>query len=530
MKFIENSSILRPIDTVNNDPVILFQQFFIHKNKERLAEIKYCLRQNVDNKFINRIILLNERLYSNNELGVNSSKITQIIIGHRLTYRDVIEYVKLAELKAYVVIANADIFVDETIHALSTVDMVNDKKVLAQLRWEFEGDITAVKIFQHNGMPRWDSQDVWIFHTAHIDCLYERVKAFSFELGQAGCDNHITYLFKILGFDVVNDPMLIHCLHFHKTQIREYSSTNSIKPPYLLVNPVGSPQVMNEMVKFDDNLILYNFICKRFKDGMNFVIPRVAGVENNTAFTKSFKWCRQNVMKNNAGILLTSQESVERYSNAYLKAFENCHLYTGWEKSGDVYKGISSSQDFVQFRVASNSRMCWAFALDIFHYIYNMPWTFALKAKRILIVSAFAETIRGQINKREKIYGIDLFPECTFVFIKPPQTQGENVSEEWDVELAKFDNDLAQIDGQYDVALVSAGGYGNLICNMIYEKYNKSSIYVGGVLQMYFGVLGNRWLEERASVVRMYLNEHWTRPSKEERPIGHTAIEKGCYF
>jgi hypothetical protein len=235
-------------------------------------------------------------------------------------------------------------------------------------------------------------------------------------------------------------------------------------------------------------------------------------------------------MKNNAGILLTSQESVERYSSAYLKAFENCQLYTGWEKSGDVYKGISSSQDFVQFRVAPDGIMCWAFALDVFHYIYTLPWTFALKAKRILVVSAFAETIRGQINKREKIYGIELFPECTFVFIKPPQTQGENVSEEWDVELARFDNDLAQIAGQYDVALVSAGGYGNLICNMIYEKYNKSAIYVGGVLQMYFGVLGNRWLEERASVVRMYLNEHWTRPSKEERPIGHTAIEKGCYF
>ena len=81
----------------------------------------------------------------------------------------------------------------------------------------------------------------------------------------------------------------------------------------------------------------------------------------------------------------------------------------------------------------------------------------------------------------------------------------------------------------YDVALVSAGGYGSLICNHIYET-GHSAIYVGGVLQMFFGLLGGRWLVERKAIVRMYVNQYWSRPKESERPAGYKKIENGCYF
>jgi len=28
----------------------------------------------------------------------------------------------------------------------------------------------------------------------------------------------------------------------------------------------------------------------------------------------------------------------------------------------------------------------------------------------------------------------------------------------------------------------------------------------------------------------MYLNEHWSRPKKEEQPLNHKSIENGCYW
>ena len=76
------------------------------------------------------------------------------------------------------------------------------------------------------------------------------------------------------------------------------------------------------------------------------------------------------------------------------------------------------------------------------------------------------------------------------------------------IELQKFTSKLDSLE--YDVALVSAGGYGNLVCNYIY-KNGKSAICVGDVLQMYFGILGSAWLTDRPDVLRLFLNEYWSK-------------------
>ena len=85
------------------------------------------------------------------------------------------------------------------------------------------------------------------------------------------------------------------------------------------------------------------------------------------------------------------------------------------------------------------------------------------------------------------------------------------------------------IKDYFDIALCSCGCYGNLVCAEIY-RLGKSAIYVGGVLQMYFGIYGNRWLKERPDILRLFMNKHWTRPKDEECPIGHKGVEGGCYW
>lgn len=533
MRFIENSYQVEYSTSIKEwNKVYLFQQFFMHKNEERLNEIRYCLKANCNNDAIETVYLLNEKpdciMYTPLELGVNEkewNKIMQIPMGHRMNYSDVIHYVKWINLDGYIIIANADIFFDESLQVLKSIDLINKPTMFSQLRYEFDGNYNNIKIFG----PRSDSQDAWIYHTTYNERLYKHLRAFKFQLGQAGCDNHIAYLFKMFGFNIINDPMLIHCLHYHKTQIREYTQDNSIKSPYMLINVNGSPPLKNHDVHFDDNKKLFDYISLKLKNKQSFIIPRIAGVENNVAHTKSL--VRSDVMKNNAGIKLSNQKSVDNYSKMYLKAFSNCEIYCLWEKHGEVYKGISASQDFVEHQVCSiNTQKCWAFALDIFHYIYSNAWTTALRGKRILIVSSFIDSIEKKIPIREHIYGVDLFPECTFLFIKPPQTQGNNKSDEWNIELANFYERLDELQGLYDIALVSAGGYGNIICNFIYEIHGASAIYVGGVLSLYFGVYGRRWLEERPSMLKAYINEHWSRPIESERPAGYLGVEKSCYW
>ena len=49
----------------------------------------------------------------------------------------------------------------------------------------------------------------------------------------------------------------------------------------------------------------------------------------------------------------------------------------------------------------------------------------------------------------------------------------------------------------FDIALLGCGCYGHPLCDFIRNELNKSAIYVGGGLQLLFGVMGKRWLERQ---------------------------------
>jgi hypothetical protein len=511
----------------------LFIQFFIHPNKERLNEIKTCLTLNVMNPFINNIILLNETetIYTDEELGCCSKKIVQLPLGKRMMYSDIISYVDRLNIEGYIIIANSDIFFDETIENILKSDMNIKPILMTQLRYEYDGTPTGIKVFG----PRPDSQDTWIYHKKWNPMLNKYIKAFNFQLGKPGCDNHITYLFKICGFSLVNDPELVHTLHYHKTQIRNYTKAETIKPPYIYIIPVKIKCDIPLDVNFDDNYLLFYYLKGKIERNEPFVIPRVAGVENNTAYRvaiDSEESLRFDTMKNNAGVQISSKESCKKYSEAYFKAFENCQVYTGWDKNrGDnVYGGIVASQNYIE-NTYPNTIKVWAEScLDIFNYVnYEKVWTQALEGKRILIISSFIESIREKEEYFGKIYGKDMFINNTFVYIKPPSLSADSNSREWDIELKDFCTQLDSIKDQYDIALVSCGGLGNLVSDYIYSS-GKSAIYVGGVLSVWFGVYNRRMLDEKSSMLRMYLNEYWSRPKISERPLGWNKIESGAYW
>lgn len=52
-------------------------------------------------------------------------------------------------------------------------------------------------------------------------------------------------------------------------------------------------------------------------------------------------------------------------------------------------------------------------------------------------------------------------------------------------------DDIKKLD--FDVALLSCGGYGNHLSYFIYKEMNKSALYIGGGLQIWFGIMGKRW-------------------------------------
>lgn len=556
MIFIKISSTTKTINIPVNDEIHLFAQFFVHKDSQRRKEINICLNQNILNPYITKIHLLNEKIYSDEELGLSDSKIIQTNIGIRINYKSIAKYIRVNGLTGYFIMANSDIFFTDEIKNLFVSELSTKKQLYALLRYEYDDlqHISKSKIFG----PRGDSQDTWIYHS-NYPLTEQHEKALNIQFGKPGCDNKIAYIYNMLGYDVINDPLFIKSYHYHNQTSRDYNMTDKIPEPYLLISPAGIPMEQLIPSRFfsniakptrnytrmcmNDNTVLYEYIKKKMDSGKNFIIPRVSGVENNVAVLAKQYFIDRNMnpeianylnlliptMKNNAGIKISSEKSLIEYSNRYLEAFELCELFGGWEEWGGYINGIRYSYSYIMEKYGHKDYFL-AYSIDVFTTI-NFPniWTTAMRGKRILIISAFSESINEKIPIREKIYGVDLFPDCIITTIQPPQTHASNNSREFNIELDEFLQSLDKIKDTYDIALVSSGGYANLICCHIFKSGN-SSIYVGGVLQMFFGVLGGRWLNETPDVVRLYLNEYWSRPKESERPKDYKNIENGCYF
>lgn len=497
-------------------PITLMTQFHIPKDELRCGEIKEALRRNTLNKYVDKIILLNERKYTTQELGVDDPKIEQRVIGHHLEFCDVLRNRPFG----FLVFANNDIFLDETIVNVRRTDLAHARKMYALLRYEFNG--LSSPLFG----PRPDSSDTFILHS-NLRLTAKQCSLFTFKFGQPGCDNKLCYLFSTFGVKIVNDPLLIKTYHCHSDKSRNYA-VSALPPPYMAVAPYGvqcpmfgkeQSEVENWVNQFDihrqhDRLKAY------LKDRTRpFCIPRVAGIENITAWLSEMKTAPPNqltkVMKQNAGIKLGN---ADEYGRRYFAAFEACDLYASWEPWGGYAKHIRDSLTFVHDRFKRQT--VGANVYDVFNNLVD-PWTHSIKGKKLLIVSSFADMMRTQ----PQAYDVDLFPGCTLQFLKPPMTQGTEPSRPWEEEFSDLCAEVDKVD--FDVALCSCGGYGNPLCAHIF-KTGRSAIYVGGVLQLYFGIYGKRWLTELPEMMRLHVKPHWKRPTM--KPAGFELIESGCYW
>ena len=146
--------------------IYLFLQFFIPDNNDRYNEIKDTLKKNVSNTHISKIYMLNEKIYSNEELGINSDKIIQINVEKRLSFKMLFDYVKINKIKGIIVIANTDIFFDNTIQNVLKCRLSKQKAMYSLVRYEYiNNNLKKCKLF---GGGRGDSQDVWIIHSSKI--------------------------------------------------------------------------------------------------------------------------------------------------------------------------------------------------------------------------------------------------------------------------------------------------------------------------------------------------------------------------
>jgi hypothetical protein len=149
----------------------------------------------------------------------------------------------------------------------------------------------------------------------------------------------------------------------------------------------------------------------------------------------------------------------------------------------------------------------WGESFYQFYNIYNNPWSSSLKGKKLLIISEFNNIIREKLDNREKIYGIDLYPECQFIFIDLTE---DDKKLSYDTLLKKLFNNINNLSDNFDVALLSCGGLSNLILSTI-DDINKSGIVVNSFLESSFGIYNNDFEERHQDIIKLYKNEYWTK-------------------
>jgi hypothetical protein len=189
----------------------LFFPYYLCGNENRQQEIDLCLKQNINNKAISKIIVL---IDDNSVLPFDDDKITTIHLQSRPTYKKWIQLSHELSLVGVSVLCNSDIYFDQSISLLS--DLADTaQKFVALSRWE------VIKGHTHlHPNPRW-SQDVWAMNCDN-QLSVEMLHQLDFPMGVPRCDNKIAYLFGIFGWQVFNPCAKVKSFHVHETELRTY--------------------------------------------------------------------------------------------------------------------------------------------------------------------------------------------------------------------------------------------------------------------------------------------------------------------
>jgi len=262
-------------------------------------------------------------------------------------------------------------------------------------------------------------------------------------------------------------------------------------------------------------------ISKLVQSKENFLISRV-GLGGETAIS-ALVLANQQIPQHvynwfyiNAGFY--GSTNLITYAKYYKSACESCDLHAYWN-----FQGFIEMEDFL---VPEDKTLIDVSALESFRF--DNPWTEHLKGKKILIINPFKETIDKQLLVKDKIWeNKNILPDAEYITYKSVQSiGGQGPDKDWYESYDKMCKDISEID--FDVALLGCGSYGLPLCDFIKNKLNKSTVYIGGGLQLYFGIKGKRW--EGSEDITKFYNEYWIRPNTEETPATSTMVEGGCYW
>ncbi len=128
-------------------------------------------------------------------------------------------------------------------------------------------------------------------------------------------------------------------------------------------------------------------------------------------------------------------------------------------------------------------------------------WT---TGKKILIISPLAKSLEYQYKNKDFLYHKFKFPDFELLTYNTKITYSNASSDnkntlgtrtnDWISEAEAMSDDISKID--FDIALLSCGSYAMFLGDFIKKEMKKKSLYLGGILNMYFNIYGGRFSQE----------------------------------
>ena len=292
--------------------------------------------------------------------------------------------------------------------------------------------------------------------------------------------------------------------------------------------------------EYTDMKISNEKIIKLIQKNKPFIISRL-GIGSETSVSYEYE-TKKLLMINeysdrvtgtlyNAGIYFDKNDHkmLELYCRLYSKSLSNSDLLASFQLKSMYDKQNYYSEKYNLSKIHSRS-------LEPFYQIQEniKPWTHNLLGKKVLIINPFVESFKKQLDSGFQIFKDKdkqiFLDNQEFIWYKSYQTiAGNHIHKNWFITFIIMCRDISKID--FDIALLGCGGYGLPLCDYIKTKLNKSAIYIGGGLQLLFGVMGKRW--ETCEMWKKIIKENdckFIKPSKDETCKNFNSIEGGCYW
>jgi hypothetical protein len=254
----------------------------------------------------------------------------------------------------------------------------------------------------------------------------------------------------------------------------------------------------------------------------NFGIP----IEISSKFSLQWKKRRKEVFTN-AGFYSDSWSEIENFARIYAEALAETDVLGAWGVAFTWVEGKYINYESTKLIPVGHTAPWIAPYSESSKINRSLPWANQLSGKRVLVISAFAESITKQHSKISQVFPSIEFPEFELTTIRSPITSGQRdkSGKSWFELLEEMKHQIRLND--FDIALIAAGAFSYPLAAYV-KEVGKIGIHCGGGLQLFFGLMGNRW--SNSPEIQRYVNGDWTRPSDDERPASASEIENACYW